>query len=99
MQYLSIKYKINQIISGTVINIFSAGLTAFISQKFLQTNEALNTPPMFSRIPIPGLANIPVIGPIFFNTNLFVYLMFILLFRDPGCPVLNPLGFAFAFSR
>ena len=77
---LSIKYKINQIISGTVINIFSAGLTAFISQKFLQTNEALNTPPMFSRIPIPGLANIPVIGPIFFNTNLFVYLMFILLF-------------------
>ena len=77
---LSIKYKINQIISGTVINIFSAGLTAFLSQKFLQTNEALNTPPMFSRIPIPGLANIPVIGPIFFNTNLFVYLMFILLF-------------------
>jgi ABC-type uncharacterized transport system permease subunit len=76
---LSIKYKINQIISGTVINIFAAGLSAFLSQKFLQTNEALNNPPMFTRIPIPGLANIPVIGPIFFNTNLFVYLMFILL--------------------
>jgi general nucleoside transport system permease protein len=76
---LSIKYKINQVISGTVINIFSAGMTSFLSQKFLQTNEALNTPPMFTRIPIPGLANIPVLGPIFFNTNLFVYIMFILL--------------------
>jgi ABC-type uncharacterized transport system permease subunit len=76
---LSIKYKINQIISGTVINIFSAGMTSFISQKFLQTDQSLNNPPMFTRIPIPGLANIPVIGPIFFNTNLFVYLMFILL--------------------
>ena len=76
---LSIKYKINQVISGTVINIFSAGMTAFISQKFLQTNQALNAPPMFTRIPIPGLAHIPVIGPIFFNTNLFVYLMIIFL--------------------
>ncbi len=76
---LSIKYRINQIISGTVINIFSAGFTAFVSQKFLQTNQALNSPPMFTRIPIPLLADIPLLGPIFFNTNLFVYLMFILL--------------------
>ena len=76
---LSIKYKINQVISGTVINIFSAGMTAFISQKYLQTNQALNTPPLFSRIAIPGLANIPLIGPMFFNTNVFVYIMFILL--------------------
>jgi len=76
---LSIKYRINQIISGTVINIFSAGFTAFVSQKFLQTNQALNSPPMFTRIPIPLLADIPLLGPILFNTNLFVYLMFILL--------------------
>ena len=76
---LSIKYRINQVISGTVINIFSAGMTAFISQKFLQPNQALNTPAKFTRIPIPGLANIPIIGPILFNTNLFVYFLFILL--------------------
>ena len=76
---LSIRYKIDQIISGTVINIFSAGLTSFLSQKFLQVHQELNNPPMFSRVEIPGLANIPVIGPIFFNTNFFVYLMFILL--------------------
>ncbi len=79
---LSIKYKINQVISGTVINIFSTGMTSFISQKFLQTNQALNAPPMFPRIPIPGLAEIPVLGPILFNTNLFVYIMFI----HPDCP-------------
>ncbi len=76
---LSIKYKINQVISGTVINIFSAGMTAFISQKFLQTNQALNRPPLFPRVPIPGLAHIPVVGPILFNTNMFVYLMFAFL--------------------
>lgn len=76
---LSIKYKINQIISGTVINIFSTGLTSFISQKYLQVSQNLNNPPMFARVEIPGLAQIPFIGPIFFNTNAFVYAMFILV--------------------
>ena len=76
---LSIKYKVNQTISGTVINIFSAGLTAFISQKFLQHTPLLNTPKLFPRVPIPGLASIPLIGPILFNQNIFVYLMFEIL--------------------
>lgn len=76
---LSIKYKINQVISGTVINIFSAGLTAFISQKFLQQIQGLNNPQMFTRVPLPGLADIPLIGPILFNQNIFVYLMFVIL--------------------
>ena len=76
---LSIKYKVNQTISGTVINIFSAGLTAFISQKFLQHTQTLNNPKMFTRVPLPGLADIPLVGPILFNQNIFVYLMFIIL--------------------
>lgn len=76
---LSIKYKINQTISGTVINIFSAGITAYVSQKFLQVNEAINTPPMLGRVPIPVLADIPFLGPILFNTNVFVYLLMIIL--------------------
>ncbi|MCE5208947.1 MAG: ABC transporter permease [Chloroflexi bacterium] len=76
---LSIKYKINQIISGTVINIFSTGMTSFLSQKFLQVHQQLNSPPMFQRVQIPGLSEIPLIGPIFFNTNFFVYMMFVLL--------------------
>jgi simple sugar transport system permease protein len=76
---LSIKYKIDQIISGTVINIFSTGMTAFISQKFLQVHQELNNPIMFTRFEVPLLAKIPLIGPILFNTNFFVYLMFFLL--------------------
>jgi len=76
---LSIKYKVNQIISGTVINIFSTGFTSYISAKFLQVYQHLNSPPVFSRVAIPGLADIPLIGPIFFNTNLFVYAMILFL--------------------
>ncbi len=76
---LSIHYKINQIISGTVINIFATGFTSFISAKFLQVYQNLNNPPIFPRWPIPGLADIPLIGPVFFNSNLFVYAMIVFL--------------------
>ncbi|MCX7976896.1 MAG: ABC transporter permease [Bellilinea sp.] len=75
----SIKYKTNQIISGTVINIFATGLTSYISAKFLQVYPALNNPPTFGAIAIPLLADIPVIGEIFFVNNLFVFAMFIFI--------------------
>lgn len=77
---LSIKYKTNQIISGTAINIFSIGLTSYISARFLQVNQLeLNTPGVFPPIEIPLLSSIPFIGPILFKQNFFVYAMFALL--------------------
>ena len=77
--WLSIKYRTDQIISGTVINIFALGLTSFISAKFLQKYQELNNPGIFQAWEIPILSQIPVIGPILFNNNLFVYVMFVLL--------------------
>ncbi|HEX7395370.1 MAG TPA: ABC transporter permease [Anaerolineaceae bacterium] len=76
---LSIKYKTDQIISGTVINIFATGLTSYISTKFLQVYQDLNNPGVFPPIPIPGLVSIPFLGPILFNNNICVYIMFVVL--------------------
>lgn len=75
----SIRYMIDQIISGTVINIFAVGITSYISAKFLQENQALNNPGIFTSWPIPLLSNIPIIGPIVFNNNMFVYALFLFL--------------------
>ncbi len=77
---LCIKYKTNQIISGTAINIFSTGMTSYISAKFMQMNQDLNNPGLFKPLQIPGLSDIPFFGPILFNNNMFVYAMFIFLF-------------------
>jgi ABC-type uncharacterized transport system permease subunit len=76
---LSIKYKTDQIVSGTVINIFSIGITSFISSKFLQRYQDLNSSGIFPSWKIPILGDIPFIGPIFFDHNIFMYGMFILL--------------------
>jgi simple sugar transport system permease protein len=78
--WLSIKYKVNQIVSGTVINIFATGLTSYLSAKFLQQYQELNSPGTFQPWAIPVLSDIPFLGSILFNNNVFVYLMFILLF-------------------
>ncbi|MCC6147493.1 MAG: ABC transporter permease [Anaerolineaceae bacterium] len=76
---LSIKYKANQIIAGTVINILATGLTSYISAKFMQRYMEINNPQIFKSFPIPGLADIPFLGQILFNNNLFVYALFLFL--------------------
>ena len=77
---LAIRFRVDQIIAGTAINIFALGITSFISQRFLQTNSALNSGGVFQKIAIPGLSQIPILGPIFFNQTPLVYLLFITIF-------------------
>ena len=76
---LSIKYKTDQIIAGTIINIFAIGITSFLSAKFLQVYQNLNDPGRFPVIEIPLLSDIPFIGPILFKHNMFVYAVYIFI--------------------
>lgn len=74
----AIKYLVDQVIVGVVLNVLVIGLTSFLYSQVLQPNGAtLNSPPRFDRMPIPLLADIPVIGPVLFNQTIIVYLMYI----------------------
>jgi ABC-type uncharacterized transport system permease subunit len=75
---LSIKYKVDQIISGTVINILAAGATRFLNLRLLEP-AGLSTPGSFDLIEIPVLADIPIVGPILFVNQPTVFIMLILL--------------------
>jgi len=77
---LSIKYKTNQIVAGTVINILATGLTSYISARFIQVYQNLNSPGTFPIWKVPLLSDIPIIGPVFFQNSIFVYAMLILMF-------------------
>ncbi|WP_448003791.1 ABC transporter permease [Agromyces bauzanensis] len=74
----AIKYFVDQIIVGVVLNVLVVGLTSFFFSQVLAPNAAtLNTPPRFDRLPIPILSEIPIIGPVLFRQTLVVYLMYI----------------------
>jgi simple sugar transport system permease protein len=74
---LSIRYRTDQIISGTVINIFAVGITSFISAKFMQVFPEINSPGIFKPYEIPLLSQIPFFGPVLFRHNIFIYSMII----------------------
>lgn len=75
--WLSITFAIDQIISGTVINILAVGLTSFIRREYLGSTEAgLDRLPTFS---IPVLKDIPIIGNIFTDGQPIFFMMFVLV--------------------
>jgi general nucleoside transport system permease protein len=77
---LSIRYRVDQIISGTVLNIFSAGMTAYLAARIFGEYPDLNNPGRFKIIDLPVLSDIPILGPVLFTNNIFVYIMFALIF-------------------
>ena len=73
----AIKYAIDQVILGVVINVLVIGLTSFLYKRLLiPYQETWNNPPTISPISIPILGKIPIIGPIFFQQTIIVYLMY-----------------------
>lgn len=77
----AIKYLVDQVIVGVVLNVLVTGLTSFFFSQVLSGNTPLlNDPPRLSRLPIPLLSDIPVVGQVFFNQSLIVYLMYLAVF-------------------
>ncbi|MCX8066867.1 MAG: ABC transporter permease, partial [Anaerolineae bacterium] len=76
---LAVRFKVNQIIAGTAINILSVGVTSFLSSRILSHFQQLNNTGTMQPVPIPLLSQIPVIGPVVFEQNLLVYLLYVLL--------------------
>ncbi|CCQ15116.1 putative integral membrane transport protein [Rhodococcus sp. AW25M09] len=74
----SIRYFVNQVIVGVVLNVLVVGLTSFLYSVVLTKNsETLNSPPRFGSIDIPVLSQIPILGPVLFRQTLIVYLMYV----------------------
>ncbi|HCP72439.1 MAG: ABC transporter permease [Actinobacteria bacterium BACL4 MAG-120820-bin23] len=80
LAYFSIRFQVNQVILGFVINVLVLGLTNFFYTVLLVPYESTwNAAGSFSAIPIPVLSKIPVIGPILFNQTIIVYLMYLIV--------------------
>ncbi|HEX4686470.1 MAG TPA: ABC transporter permease [Nocardioides sp.] len=76
----AIRYLVNQVVLGVVLNVFAAGLTGFFYDVFMQPHTAtLNSTPLMEPHKIPLLGDIPVLGPLLFDTYGIVYLTYVLI--------------------
>ena len=76
----AIKYGIDQVVLGFVLNVLVIGLTNFLYKKLLIPYQTTwNSGGTFAPIEIPLLSKIPVIGPIFFSQSIIVYLMYVVV--------------------
>jgi general nucleoside transport system permease protein len=76
----AIRYAVNQVVLGVVINLLVLGLTSYLYQALMQQDpQTYDSPGVLAPIRIPGLADIPIIGPLLFNANILVYLMYVLI--------------------
>jgi ABC-type uncharacterized transport system permease subunit len=80
LAWLGIRYKVDQIIAGVVINIGALGITNFLFLRVLSKNTELNTPPTIEAIQVPVLSNIPILGPLLFSGTPYLYFTIFLMF-------------------
>jgi general nucleoside transport system permease protein len=73
----AITFMMDQIILGVVLNVLALGMTDYFFDRLMSTNPNYNTGNTFATLKIPGLAEIPVIGPMFFDSNIFLYMTYI----------------------
>ena len=76
---LSIKYQVDQIIGGTVINIFALGITSYLGARILAEYPDLNQPGSFRPVGIPGLERLPIVGDLLFNNTIYAYIVILLV--------------------
>ncbi len=76
----AIRFLVNQVILGVVLNVLALGLTGFLFDALMANDQnSTNNPGFFSPVKIPLLGDIPVIGPVLFDQNVIVYAMYLIV--------------------
>jgi len=77
---LAIKYFVDQVIVGVVLNLLVLGLTSYFFTKLLSPDqEGFNSPGYFPVWKVPVLGDIPILGNVFFNGTVFLYATYVLV--------------------
>ena len=73
--FLVITLKVDQTVCGLAMNLFGTGLSGYIGKAV----SGVASSQTFKAVAIPVLSDIPFVGPIFFNQDVLVYLVYILI--------------------
>ena len=71
--FLVITLKVDQTVCGLALNLFGTGLSGYIGKAV----SGVASSQTFKPIALPVLSRIPVVGPILFNQDILVYLVYV----------------------
>jgi general nucleoside transport system permease protein len=79
--FLTISLRADQVVSGLALTLFGTGLSSFLGQRLGPGGTALVglTGPRFRSISLPLLSDIPFLGPVLFNQDALIYIMYLLV--------------------
>ena len=93
--FMTVTLQANQVVCGLALVTLGSGLSGFIGKDVGGTT----LPVSFQKVAIPGLSDIPILGEIFFQQDLMVYglyilvpLLYLFLFKTGPGPRLRALG-------
>ena len=73
--FLTLTLLANQVATGLALTIFGTGLAAMMGADFVG-----HPVPKLADLYIPGLSDLPLVGPLLFGQNFLVYLSFLMVF-------------------
>lgn len=80
LAFFAVRYWVDQIIAGVVLNVLVIGVTSFLFTTVLTENKASwNASQRLPAIGIPVLGDIPIIGPLLFRQTILVYIMYVVV--------------------
>jgi ABC-type uncharacterized transport system permease subunit len=80
LAWFAIRYLVDQVVLGVVLNLLALGLTGFIYEQVMRPHSSTyNQPPRFPEWKIPLLSKIPVLGPAVFTGSIFLFLALVLV--------------------
>lgn len=75
--FITVSLKVNQVVTGLTLTIFGTGFASFIGKSQVGLVSPKGIQNFFAVYPIPVLCKIPVIGPVLFSQDPFVYFGYI----------------------
>ncbi|AET69967.1 putative ABC-type transport system, permease component [Desulfosporosinus orientis DSM 765] len=73
--FLTITLRANQVVSGLALTIFGTGFSGYLGKAYI----GIPVPKPFDVVPLGPLADIPFIGPVFFQHDALVYISYALV--------------------
>jgi general nucleoside transport system permease protein len=77
--FFTVALAVDQIVCGITINLLALGLTGYLHRVIYGLTSAMPKAPSIAQWNIPGLSELPFVGPVLFQQNGLVYLAIVLV--------------------